>query len=249
MPVLLFNKSRKDVFQSNGPLVETTALFSKQDVKEKCSICGFKWHPRENFWEKFESLTRNLLNDMKNSGTSETDYTDDELDRKVMGLGKKIAGLYHLLNVHMYSVDGKIREMVESHMSSGLFSCLVAYSVDQGIEHQTTWVERPQQNDRVERKHIHILEVARALTFQATLPLRFLGDCITASTYLINRYPSHILQNKTPYELLLNTVPPDYSYLKVFGCFAVATNPSRIPDKFAPKGVPCVFLGYHAQQK
>ncbi|GJZ50579.1 cysteine-rich receptor-like protein kinase 8 [Tanacetum coccineum] len=118
----------------------------------------------------------------------------------------------------------------------------------QGIEHQTTCVDRPQQNGRVERKHRHILEVARALRFQSSLPLRFWGDCVTTATYLINRFPSPILKYKTPYEMILNK-EPDYSSLRVFGCFAVATNPSRIPDKFAPKGVPCVFIGYPAHQK
>ncbi|GJS70208.1 cysteine-rich receptor-like protein kinase 8 [Tanacetum coccineum] len=244
----------------------------------------------------------------------------DLTTRKVLGLGKKIAGLYHLLNVHMDYVDGKIRNMVDSHISSGLFSCstgiykkpvctnmfslwhhrlghlpdskmkhiqcndvstinetgltcltclmakltrlpfslsdshsstafhlihmdtwgpykvptngkyryfltivddfsratwtylmvnksdafailktflkfvemqfnakvkcirsdnalefvkgpCASYLADQGIEHQTTCVDRPQQNGRAERKHRHILEVARALRFQATLPL------------------------------------------------------------------------------
>ncbi|GKB60306.1 retrovirus-related pol polyprotein from transposon TNT 1-94 [Tanacetum coccineum] len=558
--VIQQEESQKDLFQNNGTSIESTALLSKQDVKGKCSICGFKWHPPEKCWEKvgypvwhhkykqskasnqskgknganagnfkktaasvtsgassftftseqFETLMRSVLNDMKNSGISGNNCSDDDLEfvagmlclsastnsilhywildtgatdhmtphskailnakilkilpkitlpngqssditqigqvklnngimlkdvlcvpsfkfsllsipkltkdnncvaiffpnfcvlqdlttKKVLGLGKKIAGLYHLLNVPMDSVDGKIRDMVQSHMSSGLFSCsagiynkpvctnmfslwhhrlghlpvskmkniqcndvptvndsgstcltcpmakltrlpfslsdshsstafhlihmdtwgpykvptngkyryfltivddfsratwtylmtnksdafailkvflkfvelqfntkvkcvrsdnalefvkgpCASYLADQGIEHQTTCVDRPQQNGRAERKHRHILEVARALRFQATLPLRFWGDCITTATYLINRFPSPILQNKTPYELLLNKVP-DYSHLKVFGCFAVATNPSRISDKFASKGVPCVFLGYPAQQK
>lgn len=562
--VIQQEESQKDVFNhGNGPLVETTALYGKQEVKGKCSICSFKWHPPEKCWEKvgypvwhhkykqsqnkisaqykpksgtntgnfkrtaanvtsgatsftftpeqFENLMRSVLNDVKNSGISGNDCTDDELEfvtgmlclsaatnnsllyywildtgasdhmtphskamlnvklinflpkitlpngnssditqigqvklnsgivlkdvlcvpsfkfsllsipkltkdnncvaiffpklcvlqdlttRKVLGLGKKIAGLYHLLNVPMDSVDERIREMVDSHISSGLFSCsagiynkavcpnmfslwhhrlghlsvsrmkqiqctdlptvndigstcltcpmakltkmpfplsdshsttafhlihmdtwgpykvptngrymyfltivddysretwtylmvnksdafeilktflkfvelqfstkvkcirsdnalefvkgpCAVYLASQGIEHQTTCVDRPQQNGRVERKHRHILEVARALRFQASLPLRFWGDCVTTATYLINRFPSPILKNKTPYELLLNKIP-DYSSLKVFGCFTVATNPSRTPDKFAPKGVPCVFLGYPAHQK
>ncbi|GJR24907.1 hypothetical protein Tco_0973434 [Tanacetum coccineum] len=32
--------------------VEATALFSKGGAKDKCSICGFKWHPPEKCWEK-----------------------------------------------------------------------------------------------------------------------------------------------------------------------------------------------------
>ena len=122
------------------------------------------------------------------------------------------------------------------------------YLQSKGIVHQTSCVDRPQQNGRVERKHRHILDTARALRFHAKLPLKFWGDCVTTATYLINRVPSTVLQNKTPYEVLLKKKPV-YDHLRVFGCFVVASNPSRTADKFDPRGVPCVFLAYPSNQK
>jgi hypothetical protein len=42
-----------------------------------------------------------------------------------------------------------------------------------GVIHQLTCVEIPQQNAIAERKHQHLLNVARTLRFQANLPLQF----------------------------------------------------------------------------
>ena len=117
-----------------------------------------------------------------------------------------------------------------------------------GIQHQTSCADRPQQNARVERKHRHILEIARSLRFQSGLPLSSWGDCVMTAVHLINRLPTPVLGNKTPYEVLFHA-PPTYDHLRVFGCLAFASNPQHSSDKFQPRGVTCTFLGYPSSQK
>ncbi|GMJ13617.1 hypothetical protein HRI_005030900 [Hibiscus trionum] len=112
-----------------------------------------------------------------------------------------------------------------------------------GIVHQFTCVETPQQNSVDERKHQHLLAVVRALFFHARVPLRFWGECILTATFLINRLPSRILGDQSPYELL-HSHKPSYSCLKVFGslCFVSTLKSQR--DKFSERVLPGVFLGY-----
>jgi len=122
------------------------------------------------------------------------------------------------------------------------------YFAKHGIVHQTSCVDKPQNNGRVERKHRHLLEISRALRFQAHLPLKFWGDCVLTATYIINRLPTRVLHDCTPYEKLLHKAP-QYQHMRVFGCLAFASNPSRTGDRFQPRRVPCLFLGYPATQK
>ena len=65
-----------------------------------------------------------------------------------------------------------------------------------------------QQNGRAERKLRHILDVVRAITLAAATPSSFWGEAALTAVYTINRCPSPIIKNQTPYGLFLVLLPP-----------------------------------------
>ncbi|GJR62255.1 putative RNA-directed DNA polymerase [Tanacetum coccineum] len=120
---------------------------------------------------------------------------------------------------------------------------MIKFYANQGIILETSCIHTPQQNGVVERKHRHLLETARALRFEANLPTRFWGECVLTAAYVINRMPSDVIGNKTPYEVLYNQ-KPNYDNMRVFGCLAYYKSTETNGDKFKMKGRPGVFLGY-----
>jgi gag-polypeptide of LTR copia-type/Integrase core domain/Retrotransposon gag protein/GAG-pre-integrase domain len=152
--------------------------------------------------------------------------------------------MFHAMTQTQFS--SKIKTIRSDNASELLSNEMQEFFHLNGIKHETTCVNTPQQNGVAERKHRHLLEIARSLRFQSGLPKIFWGECIMTATYLINRIPTKILNGSTPYEMLFHK-KPSYTHLRVFGCLCYIHTHSL--DKFEPRAKKCIFVGYPQGKK
>lgn len=81
--------------------------------------------------------------------------------------------LINFYNMTKVQFDRRIKLMRSDNGTEFTNSSLHKFLHEKGIIHESSCVATPQQNGRVERKHRHILNVARALKIHANLLLRF----------------------------------------------------------------------------
>ncbi|KAL0744686.1 hypothetical protein Bca101_100787 [Brassica carinata] len=117
-----------------------------------------------------------------------------------------------------------------------------------GILHQTSCPYTPQQNGVAERKNRHLMEVARSMMFQSNVPKRYWSDAVMSACYLINRIPTRVLQDQSPFEVL-NKIKPFLNHLRVFGCVSYVMVPGEMRNKLEPKSIRTMFIGYSSSQK
>ncbi|XP_071708051.1 uncharacterized protein [Rutidosis leptorrhynchoides] len=98
--------------------------------------------------------------------------------------------LTNFVNMILTQFDKRVKIVRSDNGTEFVNNQLKHFFDTKGIIHQTSIAYTPQQNGVVERKHRHLLNVARSLMFQGGIPLFLWSDCILTATYLINRTPS-----------------------------------------------------------
>ncbi|GJV18592.1 ribonuclease H-like domain-containing protein [Tanacetum coccineum] len=149
--------------------------FSKVDHQSPCDICHKAKQTRKPFPlsdHKSKSVGDIVHCDVWGPYTVISEYIESFIKLVFTQFGKKVK--------IVRSDNGT--EFVNHHLSN-LFK-------DLGIIHQTSCAYTPQQNRVAERKHRHLLNVARSLMFQEGIPLSMWHECILTAVYLINRLPS-----------------------------------------------------------
>jgi len=94
----------------------------------------------------------------------------------------------------------------------------------------------------------HILEVGLTLLAQSGLSSKFWVESFLTATYLINRLPTPVLQQESPFSKLMKK-DPDYTLLRAFGCLCYPLLRPYASHKLSFRSKPCIFIGYGGNQK
>lgn len=130
----------------------------------------------------------------------------------------------------------------------GEFHSFTNFLQSEGIMFRQSCPHTFVQNGRVERRHRQLVEVGLTLLAQASMPLSYWWEAFTTATYLVNRLPTTVLEDQSPYFVLLEKLL-DYKSLKPFGCACFPNLRPYNNHKFSYHSTRCVFLGYSNQHK
>ena len=92
------------------------------------------------------------------------------------------------------------------------------------------------------------MEIARCLLYEKKMPLKFWAEAVNTASYLLNRMPTKVLGDKTPYEIWY-VFKPKVDYLKVFGSPCYVLQPEVKRRKLDQKADMGILIGYSTKSK
>nr|GEU77584.1 Gag-Pol polyprotein [Tanacetum cinerariifolium] len=125
---------------------------------------------------------------------------------------------------------------------------LHAYFAQEGIEHQTSTTQRPEQNGVVERWNRTLLEAARTMLSAAKVPLFFWAKAIATTCFPQNRSLVIARHEKTPYHII-NGWKPFVKFFHTFCSLCYIIKDDENLDKMKEKSDACIFVGYSTQSR
>ena len=113
-----------------------------------------------------------------------------------------------------------------------------------GIQCEFSCRYKPEQNSVAERKNRSVVEAARAMLEEKSMPKFYWAEVVRTAVYIQNR----IGENVSPDELYFRR-KPNLRHLRVFGSIAYVHVPNEKRRKLDPKSEKCVLVGYSYEQK
>ncbi|RVX17384.1 Retrovirus-related Pol polyprotein from transposon RE2 [Vitis vinifera] len=125
-----------------------------------------------------------------------------------LGTGSRVGRMFPMNNLHLPPVApvsvAAATAAVSSLPSLALWHSRLGHAPSSRVQ-QLVSRGTSQQNGRAERKLRHILDTVRALLLSAKIPAPFWGETSLHVVHAINRIPSAVIHNQTPYERLFGS--------------------------------------------
>ncbi|KAK2439455.1 putative mitochondrial protein [Trifolium repens] len=114
---------------------------------------------------------------------------------------------------------------------------------NEGIAHEVTPPYTPQHNGLAERRNRTLLNMARSMIKQKSLPHNFWGEAVTTAAYILNKCPTKKLK-MVPEEAWCGR-KPSVKHLRVFGSLCYKHVPDARRTKLEDKSEIMILIGYH----
>lgn len=103
--------------------------------------------------------------------------------------------------------DAKVKRLRSDHGGEYLSDEFSHHLKGQGTERKLTTHETPQHNGVTEQLNRTLVERVRAMLHASGLPKNLWGEAIKHAVYMKNHTATHVLDGKTPYEMLYGKKP------------------------------------------
>ncbi|XP_027364321.1 uncharacterized protein LOC113871425 [Abrus precatorius] len=240
------------------------SVFSAFGFSSSSNSHSLPWYIDSEASNHMTNTTVPLSNVQKYDGTQKIHTANgNSLDISVVGdISPSLTNVFVSfgLSTNLISVGQLVDHDCNVQFSS--FGCIVQDQVsrkiiakgpkiflqNKGIISQHSCPSTSQQNGIAERKNRHLLDVVRTLLLESSVPPRFLCKALSTAVHLINRLPSPVLGNVSPFHKL-HGYTPSSSGFRTFGCVCFVHLPIHKRHKLAAQSVKCAFLDYSNSQK
>ncbi|KAI5342232.1 hypothetical protein L3X38_010107 [Prunus dulcis] len=142
----------------------------------------------------------------------------------------------------------KIKGLRSGRGGEFLSSEFNSFCAEVGIQRQLTVAYSPQQNGVAERKNRTVVEMAKSMLHEKSIPYEFWAEAINTAVYLLKRCPTKSLNKVTPFEAYTGR-KPGIAHLKIFGSPCHVLIPSALRHKLEENSHKCILIGYGLCEK
>ncbi|GJV84428.1 retrovirus-related pol polyprotein from transposon TNT 1-94 [Tanacetum coccineum] len=165
-----------------------------------------------------------------------------------MPLGNETRNANILEHMTPRGLHAQVRTVRTDKGMEFLNKTLHAYFAKEGIRHETSTAQTPEQNDVVKRQNCTLVEAARTMLNVAKVPLFFWAEAVATTCFTQNCSVVIPRHKKIPYHII-NAQKPSVKFFHIFGSPCYIIKDGENLDKMQEKGDACIFVGYSTQSR